>query len=67
MIIGDGKVEISLGVDRKTVTLGLATNEIKREGINSWKRKRLIKAGAYTIAGDFKDYDEIMKWLEIGS
>lgn len=63
LIIGDGKVEISMGIDRDAVTLGAAVDEIKREGLNSWKRKRLIKAGAHAITGDFKNYGEIIRWF----
>lgn len=59
MVIGDGKVEISLGVEKGAIALGMATDEVKREGINPWKRKRLIKAGAHLIAGDFFNYKKI--------
>ena len=62
-VIGDGKVEIALGREFGAVTLGLATDEEKRCGINETKRARLIKAGAHAISGDFLSKDEIMSWL----
>jgi phosphoglycolate phosphatase-like HAD superfamily hydrolase len=64
LVIGDGRVEIALGVEKGAVTLGMATDEINREGINYWKRKRLLKAGAHAIAGDFKNHQEIFEWLK---
>jgi phosphoglycolate phosphatase-like HAD superfamily hydrolase len=63
LVIGDGKVEIALGIEKGAITLGMATDEIKREGINCCKRKRLLKAGAHAIVGDFKNYQEIFEWL----
>lgn len=63
LIIGDGKVEISMGIDKKSITLGVATDEVNREGINNWKRERLIRAGAHAITGDFTNYEEILNWF----
>lgn len=62
-IIGDGKVEISLGAEKGAITLGMATNETLREGINPQKRKRLIEAGANAITGDFKNYRKLLEWF----
>jgi len=65
LIIGDGKVEISLGAKKGAITLGIASNEDKVKGINEWKRIRLIQAGADAISGDFNNIDEIFSWLHI--
>lgn len=62
-VIGDGKVEIALGREANTITLGLASDEEKRYGVNPAKRARLIKAGAHAISGDFENLDEIIAWL----
>ena len=62
-VIGDGKVEISLGKESRARTLGIASDERKRCGVNEEKRKRLIKAGADTLCGDFSDTGEILAWL----
>lgn len=60
-VIGDGKVEISLGKQRGAYAVGLASDEEAREGINPVKRARLEKAGADWIVGDFQNQEE---WLE---
>lgn len=65
LVVGDGKVEIMLGREAGALTLGTATDEVKRIGINEIKRQRLIKAGADAIIGDFSDADELACWLGI--
>ena len=59
-VIGDGKVEIMLGREAGAFTLGLASDELRRRGINPVKRARLIKAGADVIAGDFLEKDALL-------
>lgn len=63
VVIGDGKVEIALGRETGTMTLGVASDEDKRSGINPVKRTRLMKAGAHAIVGDFTELDQILNWL----
>ena len=63
VVIGDGKVEIGLGVKAGAISIGAATDEINRSGINEFKRNKLIKAGADAIIGDFIEYQEIVEWL----
>jgi len=63
LVIGDGKVEIALGVDAGAITLGAATDEIKRQGVNPVKRRRLVNAGAHAIIGDFLCSQEIITLL----
>lgn len=62
-VIGDGKVEIALGREVGAVTLGIASDEENRRGINTVKRERLIKAGAHAIVGDFTDQSKILSWM----
>lgn len=62
-VIGDGKVEIALGRKNGARTLGLATDEVKRCGVNPVKRERLIKAGADVIDGDFTDMQALKAFL----
>lgn len=59
-VIGDGKVEIMLGRAAGAFTLGLASDEARRQGVNPAKRARLIKAGADVIAGDFLEKDALL-------
>lgn len=62
-VIGDGKVEIRLGHEAGARTIGLATDEINRLGVNAVKRDRLIAAGADVIAADFTETDSIADFL----
>lgn len=62
---GDGYVEIE---DTKAVggiTIGLATNEATRAGIDAWKRDRLIVSGADVIMPDFIQFPELWRFLMI--
>lgn len=62
-VVGDGRVEISIGREAGARTIGIASNEAQRSGIDSEKRARLIKAGAHLIIGDFLDLDGLMAFL----
>lgn len=63
VIIGDGKVEITLGREIGAITLGVASDEKKLQGVNPIKKQRLVKAGAHAIVGDFEETAEIVGWL----
>ena len=54
VLIGDGKVEIALGAQNGTYTLGMATDEVHRRGLQPEKARRLVQAGADALAGDVK-------------
>ena len=62
-VIGDGKVEIRLGREAGARTVGLASDEAARRGVNPVKRERLVKAGADVICGDFLETDALMGFL----
>ncbi|MDO9580038.1 MAG: hypothetical protein Q7J06_05660, partial [Bacteroidales bacterium] len=62
---GDGPVEIRETHKRGGITIGVASNEIKRYGLNQTKRSRLIKAGADVIVPDFSQSAELYKLLNI--
>ncbi len=60
---GDGYVEIE---DTKTIggiAVGVATNEAERQGIDEWKRERLISSGADFIMPDFRQYQTLLDYL----
>ena len=57
---GDGYVEVELVANLGGLAIGAATNEETREGINEWKRNRLITAGANAIIPDFRNRIEIL-------
>ncbi len=60
---GDGYVEIEEAKAVGGLAVGVASNEATRSGIDAWKRKRLIAAGADIIAPDFRDYQALLKTL----
>jgi phosphoglycolate phosphatase-like HAD superfamily hydrolase len=60
---GDGYVEIE---DTKAVggiAVGVASDEVNRQGINEWKRGRLIEAGADLIIPDFRQHERLVAYL----
>lgn len=60
---GDGYVEIENVKDVGGYAVGVASDEIKREGINEWKRNRLTGAGADIIIPDYRNVDKLMTYL----
>lgn len=62
---GDGPVEIRETHKRGGVTVGIASNELKRFGLNESKRTRLIKAGADVIISDFSQINQLVSLLNI--
>jgi len=38
------------------IAVGVATDEAERQGVDEWKRSRLISAGADVIIPDFREY-----------
>jgi len=63
LVVGDGKVEIALGHQAGTRTLGVASNERARCGMDAKKQERLEKAGADWIIGDYCNLKEIESWI----
>lgn len=62
---GDGPVEIRETHKRGGITIGVASDEKKRYGLNQIKRTRLIKAGADIIIPDFSQSAELLSLLNI--
>jgi rfaE bifunctional protein kinase chain/domain len=62
---GDGPVEIRETHKRGGITIGVASNEMKRYGLNESKRTRLIKAGADVIIPDFSQLPQLLQLLNI--
>lgn len=62
---GDGPVEMRETHKRGGITIGIASNELKRFGLNQSKRTRLIKAGADVIIPDFSQFPHVLKLLNI--
>ncbi|MGB3589151.1 MAG: PfkB family carbohydrate kinase [Tunicatimonas sp.] len=53
LVIGDGPSEIREGRKEGAICVGIASDEIRRFGMNYAKRKRLIRAGAHFIISDY--------------
>jgi len=62
---GDGPVEIRETRKRGGITIGIASNELRRYGLNEKKRTRLIKAGADIIVPDFSQIIPLLRLLNI--
>ncbi len=62
-VFGDGPVEIRECRKRDGIAVGIATDEIRRHGLNPEKRTRLVKAGAHIIVPDFSQQDKLIKLL----
>ena len=62
-VFGDGFVEIENAKDAGGIAVGVASDEAKRQGIDAWKRDRLIGAGADIIVPDFREHDRLLAYL----
>ena len=63
--IGDGPVEIREIRKRNGIAIGIASNEIRRYGVNYVKRTRLIRAGADIVIPDFSQLNHLNKILNL--
>ncbi len=62
---GDGPVEMRETKKRNGIAIGIASNELRRYGLNENKRTRLIKAGADIIVPDFSQIPQLLSLLNI--
>ncbi len=58
-VFGDGPVEIRECRKRDGLAIGVASDEIRRHGLNADKRTRLVKAGAHIVIPDFSQHDAL--------
>ncbi len=63
LVIGDGPVEIKECRKADGIAIGIASDEVRRYGLNQEKRTRLIKSGAQIIIPDFSQADKLMELL----
>ncbi|KPL21545.1 MAG: hypothetical protein AMJ93_09380 [Anaerolineae bacterium SM23_84] len=63
LVVGDGPVEIRNGSARRAVTLGVAADEERRQGLDPRKRERLLDAGADLIVTDFMHHEDLLAYL----
>ena len=62
-VFGDGPVEIRECRKRDGIAVGIATDEIRRHGLNPEKRTRLVKAGTHIIIPDFSQQGKLIEFL----
>ena len=60
LVIGDGPVEIQEGRRAGALCIGIASDEVRRYGLNPSKRTRLIRAGAHIIIPDFTQAEQLV-------
>jgi len=60
---GDGYVEIELVEKIGGYAIGVATDEVRRKGINKIKRERLLEAGAAMIIPDFTESEKLIDFI----
>ena len=65
VVIGDGPVEMREGRRCGAYTVGVASDEVRRHGLNLRKRTRLIRAGADLIVPDFCQAESLLAHLEV--
>ena len=62
---GDGPVEMRECRRRNGVSVGIASDEVQRFGLNPTKRTRLIRAGADIVIPDFSQLKELLKTIQL--
>lgn len=60
---GDGKVEIEYTAQAGGIAVGVASDEVERQGVNETKRLQLIQAGANLIIPDFRESEVLVRYL----
>lgn len=63
LVIGDGPAEMREGRRAGALCVGIASDEVSREGINPAKRSRLIRAGAHVIISDYLEREILLNTL----
>ena len=63
IVFGDGPVEIKECVRFDGIAIGVASDEVRRFGLNQTKRTRLVKAGAHIIIPDYSQQDMLFNLL----
>ena len=60
---GDGFVEIEEIKRAGGVAVAVASEEVKRRGINAWKRNRLVQAGADMVIPEYRQGKRLLSYL----
>ncbi len=60
---GDGFVEIEEIKRVGGVAVAVASDEERRQGVNTWKRERLVRAGADVVIPEYRQYERLLAYL----
>ncbi len=60
---GDGFVEIEEVRKVGGVAVAVASDEVRRRGVNAWKRDRLVRAGADVVIPEYRGQERLLRWL----
>jgi phosphoglycolate phosphatase len=60
---GDGFVEIEEIKSVGGVAVAVASDEARRQGIDAWKRERLIRAGADIVIPEYRRRERLLEFL----
>ena len=60
---GDGFVEIEEVKGAGGVAVAVASDEVKRRGVNAWKRERLVRAGADVVIPEYRRHRRLLQFL----
>jgi phosphoglycolate phosphatase len=60
---GDGFVEIEEVKKVSGVAIAVASDEVRRQGVDPWKRARLIAAGADVVIGEYRQAEKLIMYL----
>ncbi len=63
LAFGDGFVEIEEVKRVGGVAVGVASDEVRRAGVDHWKRNRLIEAGADIIVPEYRQHGPLLDYL----
>jgi phosphoglycolate phosphatase-like HAD superfamily hydrolase len=63
LVIGDGPVEIIEAMKRGAIALGVASNEVARQGWNDHKVARLSRTGADLLVADYRHAAQLIRLL----
>jgi rfaE bifunctional protein kinase chain/domain len=66
-VFGDGPVEIRLARQAAGVAVGVASDEVRRWGLSTVKRTRLIRAGASVIVPDYSQLPQLLRLLGLAA
>jgi len=62
-VFGDGPVEMREAKRRGAFAVGVASDEVRRQGLNLHKRARLIRSGADLVIPDYREADALLAAL----